>query len=701
MFNTPASPLDSLGQTFIQFTPEWLKEFAIQTFGENDKTALTAGMGITLFVVAVVIGIVGRRAPARRRDHGRADRGDRRRRSSAAPGAVGASTWSRCWSAAPSASIFLVTVFRRQVVPDVSPAGSHGTTERRSRGRLHRQQRRGPVPAAVQSKATGIQTTRSRATSGAAHPMCAAGPSAGPRTAEDRRQFFRIAGIGAAGCGRRRRAGPVDPQHRRRRRQPQRGVPADADRRAAGRSSVALHVPGITPFVTDNADFYRVDTAFCRPESPPTIWQLRIHGVVDKRDHAHLRRPARDAVGRADDHADLRVQRGRRRPGRQRPLAGRPDRRRARDGRPAGRRRLRAVHQRRRLHRTTPLDGAHRRPRRVAGLRDERRAAAGGARLPGPDGRARPVRLRLRHQVGRRPQGHHVRRRDRLLDAARLGAAGTDQDGVPDRRARRASRRCRRATVAVAGVAWAQHRGISGVQVQIDDGDWQDATLSGEVSADTWRQWVYQWDATEPGSTPSGAARSTATGDGADRPGPGGDAGRIRPGWIRRAGHRDRLSHRRTHRQHRRPVHRGISATACHGELRSPDPGRPGDTGSSKEHEMLIKRALTLVAGPPWPSPWPPVVQHHPATSSAPTSPRRPPRRHALPMPSSPMRPSRPRMQSSMASDAMSGSDAMAPAALVGPGCADYAAAGARPAPARSTAWPRTRSPPPRPTTRC
>ena len=52
VFNTPASPFSSLGQTFIQFTPEWLKEFAIRTFGENDKTALTAGMGITLFLVA-------------------------------------------------------------------------------------------------------------------------------------------------------------------------------------------------------------------------------------------------------------------------------------------------------------------------------------------------------------------------------------------------------------------------------------------------------------------------------------------------------------------------------------------------------------------------------------------------------------------------------------------------------------------------
>src|SRR6478672_6999992 len=63
VFHAPASPLSSLGQTFIQFTPEWLKEFAIRTFGEYDKTALTAGMGITLFLVALVIGVVGRRSP--------------------------------------------------------------------------------------------------------------------------------------------------------------------------------------------------------------------------------------------------------------------------------------------------------------------------------------------------------------------------------------------------------------------------------------------------------------------------------------------------------------------------------------------------------------------------------------------------------------------------------------------------------------
>lgn len=43
--------------------------------------------------------------------------------------------------------------------------------------------------------------------------------------------------------------------------------------------------------------------------------------------------------------------------------------------------------------------------------------------------------------------------------------------------------------VVVAGVAWAQHRGISTVQVRMDGGRWQDAELTKQVSADTWRQW--------------------------------------------------------------------------------------------------------------------------------------------------------------------------------------------------------------------
>lgn len=50
--------------------------------------------------------------------------------------------------------------------------------------------------------------------------------------------------------------------------------------------------------------------------------------------------------------------------------------------------------------------------------------------------------------------------------------------------------------IAVAGVAWAQHRGIDRVELQVDDDDWFECRLSGVSSVDTWRQWVYAWDAT-------------------------------------------------------------------------------------------------------------------------------------------------------------------------------------------------------------
>ena len=49
-------------------------------------------------------------------------------------------------------------------------------------------------------------------------------------------------------------------------------------------------------------------------------------------------------------------------------------------------------------------------------------------------------------------------------------------------------------TVAVAGVAWAQTRGITKVEVSIDGGEWQEAELGPEFNDVTWRQWVYRWD---------------------------------------------------------------------------------------------------------------------------------------------------------------------------------------------------------------
>lgn len=61
------------------------------------------------------------------------------------------------------------------------------------------------------------------------------------------------------------------------------------------------------------------------------------------------------------------------------------------------------------------------------------------------------------------------------------------------------SGRKRTGQVPIGGVAWAVHRGISAVQVRIDEGEWREAELGGVPSNDTWVQWVYRWDS-EPGS---------------------------------------------------------------------------------------------------------------------------------------------------------------------------------------------------------
>ena len=51
----------------------------------------------------------------------------------------------------------------------------------------------------------------------------------------------------------------------------------------------------------------------------------------------------------------------------------------------------------------------------------------------------------------------------------------------------------------IAGVAWAQNRGIIKVEVQVDGRDWQEARLSSPISTHTWVQWVSEWDFT-PGN---------------------------------------------------------------------------------------------------------------------------------------------------------------------------------------------------------
>ncbi len=60
----------------------------------------------------------------------------------------------------------------------------------------------------------------------------------------------------------------------------------------------------------------------------------------------------------------------------------------------------------------------------------------------------------------------------------------------------------------VAGVAWAPNRGISKVEVQLGEGaEWVEARLSEPLSHDTWLQWSVDWDA--PAGTHHLAVRAT------------------------------------------------------------------------------------------------------------------------------------------------------------------------------------------------
>ena len=55
-----------------------------------------------------------------------------------------------------------------------------------------------------------------------------------------------------------------------------------------------------------------------------------------------------------------------------------------------------------------------------------------------------------------------------------------------------------REPLTLAGVAWAQHTGVSAVEFRIDkQGEWMPATLAEAISDDTWVQWTAQWTPTE------------------------------------------------------------------------------------------------------------------------------------------------------------------------------------------------------------
>lgn len=478
VFHASSSPLSSLGQTFIQFTPEWLKEFAIRTFGEYDKAALTAGMGITLVVVAIVIGIVARKSP---------------RIAVAITGTLilvtAAAVFSRTGSTivdvlpillgGAAGVFFLVTIFRRQVVAAATTTDSAAEPTSAETG-----------PETTAAHSSTDQADPKNALTGANHPMAAVAPSSGI----GRRQFFKVAGIGAliavgaAAVGK--------------------WIPSGADV-AASRAGVALPIPadiqsltvaplqvdGITPFVTSNADFYRVDTAFVVPQLTTDTWELKVHGLVDSEitvSFADL--IAMPSVERMITLTCVSNEVG---------------------GDLAGNAVWQGVRIADLLKQVAPQSGADcvlstsvdgftvTTP--LEALTDDRDAilayAMNGEALPTEHGF--PVRMVVPGLYGYVSATKWVvdLKVTRFADEAAYWTTRGWSAQAPIKTASRIDvpksfAQLPKGTVAVAGMAWAQHRGITGVQVQIDDGEWQDATLSGDLTTDIWRQWSYPWDTT-------------------------------------------------------------------------------------------------------------------------------------------------------------------------------------------------------------
>jgi DMSO/TMAO reductase YedYZ molybdopterin-dependent catalytic subunit len=448
-FGPGSSPILAVGGATVDASPEWLKAFAIRTFGEQDKLVLLIGIGVVLTAVVAVAGAASGRRPRL----GIA--------ASVVLGAVGA-----------AAAVTRPT-------NDLSDA----------------------IPSVVGAVAGVIAYGRLRDAAGMPPaPLLETRPAPSPTMRSyDRRRFLR-AGVAAAGItavagglGRllTTRASAAASRA-------DTTIPEPVDPRPPPPARADLGVAGVDPFLTPNADFYRVDTALFVPAIDARSWTLRVHGMVDHEitlDFDEL--VARPMIERDITLACVSNEVGGPYVGNARwvgpPLADLL--------REAG----------------VQADASQIVSRSVDGFtigtptavvmdgRDAMLAVSmNGEPLPLEHGF--PVRMVVPGLYG------YVSATKWLVDLELTTLDAYDaywiQRGwakqAPVKTQSRIDTPSNRATleagtVAVAGVAWAQHRGIAQVEVRVDDGAWEEAQLGAEDTIDTWRQWLYRWEAT-PGS---------------------------------------------------------------------------------------------------------------------------------------------------------------------------------------------------------
>ena len=441
-----SSPVLAVGDAVVAHAPAAAREFAISTFGTADKPVLLVGIGVILAILAAAAGI------AERPDHPR---------GSVLLGLL--------------AAVGIVAAVTR---PSATPAWG--------------------LPALV-GGIVGIVVLRVgvRLLPGASRAELDDGLAPGA----SRRSFLVFMGtvagltvaVGGLGISLTRKAGDLVAERL--------GITlpfVSPERRAAPPTrGVESAVPDGTSFITPNKDFYRIDTALRAPSLSVEDWSLRIHGMVDRElalswDDLHDRMAMERIITLTCVSNEVGGE-----------LAGTA----TWTGFP-----MKAlldevgVHADADMLLSTSVDGwTSGTP--LAALTDGRDAmlAVGmnGEALPIEHGY--PVRQVVPGLYGYVSATKWVVDWELTrFDQAR--AYWTDRGWGEKGPIKTASRIDRPAPLAefaagpqvIAGTAWAQHRGISKVEVKVDQGPWNEADTSEAYSVDTWRMWSWEWNA-EPG----------------------------------------------------------------------------------------------------------------------------------------------------------------------------------------------------------
>jgi DMSO/TMAO reductase YedYZ molybdopterin-dependent catalytic subunit len=548
-----ASPADAVGSVVINHTPLSVKVWATSTFGTNDKNALLVGVFVVVFVYAMVVGVLA----ARRLAYGFAGLAlfavlgiaAAVTRHGASPGYALPTVFgalvaafalyrligsAQAMTAAREARATTVRGRRpaRELPPivfgpsaaeldsaddaddgdDKAHSGDEAAPDEELRAPdlppgWYRSGETGPTPTSPPASAgTGAGAGRPpiRPTPSRPSPLQ---PAAGrpARAADsgraDRRSFLLTAGVTVAAAA----IGEVGGRNLATRknvsaaqaaiRLPKAAVPAPPLPKG-----VNLPVPGISPFITPNGQFYRVDTALIVPQVDPTNWTLRIHGMVTREvvitfDQL-LRRPL------TEDYITL-------------CCVSNPV-----DGPYIGNAKWLGASLASLIRSAGPMRGAEQLLcTSVDGFtsgvplvtvldtnRDSLVAVAmNGTVLPTEHGF--PARLVVPGLYGYVSACKWVVDIEVTTWAAQAYwvPLGWSQQAPIKTESRidvpASGAQLNAGKTAVAGVAWAQHKGIEAVEVRVDSGPWHEASLALVPGLDTWRQWVWEWDATSGSHT--------------------------------------------------------------------------------------------------------------------------------------------------------------------------------------------------------